>query len=171
MEIKDVFEVLSKGIIVSSNSSKFSEVAYFLSDEDNFNELNYLVNKLGFYLVGENGYFYLSKELDSSEEEKFINNHKDIILAIAQLKKVFVHLDSGSEIKITEFIKRFDSKKDEKIIKHLFGNDDLKTIAEKLFNMLTRAFVLEQINNDEYKVLNSIYYYLDIVEMIGEEDE
>jgi hypothetical protein len=163
-----VFDVLSKGIIVSTNSSKYKEIAAFLLDEENFHNFNSLVSKLGFYLVCENGYFYLSKELNPTEEEKFFNAHKQIILAIAQLKKVFVHLDKGHKIKKSEFIKRFDSKKDEKIIKALFDTDDVMDITDKLFNLLERNFVLEAKSSDEYKVLNSINYYLDIVNSISE---
>jgi len=57
MEIKDVFEVLSKGVIISTNSKKYENFAKFLSIEENFEELDKAVAKLGFYLVGENGYF------------------------------------------------------------------------------------------------------------------
>jgi hypothetical protein len=167
-----VFDVLSKGIIVSTNSSKYKEIASYLLDGENFNNFNSIISKLGFYLVGENGYFYLSKELSSTEEEKFFNSHKQVILAVAQLKKVFVHLDKGHKIKKSEFIKRFDSKKDEKIIKALFDTDDLMEITDKLFNLLERNFVLEAKSSDEYIVLNSINYYLDIVNSISEaEDE
>jgi len=164
-----IFEILSKGIIISSNSSKYKDESMYLLDDDNFNSFNTLLNKIGFYLIGENGYFYLSKDLKADEEEKFFNAHKNIILAIAQLKKVFVHLDKGHNIKKSEFIKRFDSKKDEKIIKYLFNTDDLMEITEKLFNMLEKAYVIEMKNKDEYLVLNSIDYYLDIVNSVSEE--
>ena len=163
-----IFDILSKGIIISTNSSKFKNEAMYLLDEENFKSFNELLNRLGFYLVGENGYFYLSKDLKADEEEKFFNTHKDIILAIAQLKKVFVHLDKGHKIKKSEFIKRFDSKKDERIIKALFNSNDVIEITDKLFNLLEKNFVLEAKSKDEYLVLNSIDYYLDIVNSIEE---
>jgi hypothetical protein len=166
-----VFDVLSKGVIVSINSSKYKEIAAYLLDEDNFNYFNSIISKLGFYLVGENGYFYLSKDLSTTEEERFFNSHKHLILAIAQLKKVFVHLDKGHKIKKSEFIKRFDSKKDEKIIKALFDTNDVMEITEKLFNLLERNFILElKSGSDEYLVLNAIHYYLDIVNSISEDE-
>ncbi len=163
-----IFEILSKGIIISTNSSKFQKEAMWLMDEENFVSLNSILNKLGFYLVGENGYFYLSKDLKTDEMEKYFNSHKLLILAIAQLKKIFVHLDRGHKIKKSEFIKRFETKKDEKIIKALFNTDDLMEITEKFFNLLEKNYVLESISKDEYRVLNSINYYLDIVEAISE---
>ncbi|NPA12020.1 MAG: hypothetical protein GXO62_07245 [Epsilonproteobacteria bacterium] len=165
-----IFEVLSKGVIISTNSSKFKDLAVWLSQEDNFNSLNSTLNILGLYLVGENGYFYLSKELKSDEEEKYFNSHKSLILAIAQLKKVFVHLDRGHKIKKSEFIKRFEMKQDEKIIKALFNSEDVMEITDKLFNLLERNYVLESKSKDEYLVLNSIYYYLDIVSALKGED-
>jgi hypothetical protein len=165
-----IFDILSKGIIISTNSSKFKDEAMWLMDDENFNSLNATLNKLGLYLVGENGYFYMSKDLKSDEFDKFFNQHKALILAIAQLKKVFVHLDKGHKIKKSEFIKRFESKKDEKIIKALFNTDDLIEITDKLFNLLERNFVIEAKSKDEYLVLNSINYYLDIVDGISEGD-
>jgi len=169
-----IFEILSKGVIISSNSSKFIKEVTWLMEDDNFNSLNNLLNRLGLYLVGENGYFYLSKDLKSVEEEKFFNAHKQIILAIAQLKKVFVHLDKGHKIKKSEFIKRFESKKDEKIIKTLFDTEDIMEITDRFFSLLEKSFVLEKRSEkDEYVVLNAINYYLDIVEAIstGVDDE
>ncbi|MEO1927561.1 MAG: hypothetical protein ABGX26_02615 [Nautiliaceae bacterium] len=168
-----IFEILSKGVIISSNSSKFIKEATWLMEDENFNSLNKTLNRLGLYLVGENGYFYLSKDLKSDEEDKFFNAHKQLILAIAQLKKVFVHLDKGHKIKKSEFIKRFEAKKDDKIIKALFDTEDLIEITDKLFNMLERNYVIESKSKDEYLVLNAINYYLDIVDAIseGEVDE
>jgi hypothetical protein len=166
-----IFDILSKGIIISTNSSKFIKEARWLLDEENFNSFNSLLNRLGFYLVGERGYFYLSKELKSSEEEKFLNAHKNIILAIALLKRVFLHLDKGHKIKKSDFIKRFESKKDEAIVRALFDSDDLIEITDKLFNLLEKNYVLERVSKqDEYLVLNSIDYYLDIVDAIGDEE-
>jgi len=166
-----IFDILSRGVIISANSSKFQKEATWLMEDGNFENLNRTLNKIGLYIVGENGYFYLSKDLKKEEEERFFNSHKQLILAIAQLKKVFVHLDKGHKIKKSEFIKRFESKKDEKIIKALFDTDDLMEITDKLFNLLERNFVIEKRSEkDEYVVLNALNYYLDIVEAVSEGD-
>jgi hypothetical protein len=169
---KLVFETLSKGIIVSMNSSKYKEIASYLSDEENFENFNKIIKRLGFYIVGENGYFYLTKNLKADEEERFFNSHKQVILAVSQLKKVFIHLEKGHMIKKSEFIKRFESKKDEKIINALFDTENIMEITEKFFNLLEKNFVLENIDKDKYLVLNAIDYYFDIVKIISEaEDE
>ena len=171
MEIREVFEILSKGIIVSTNSKKYEKAARFLSIDENFEEFDKSVAKIGFYLVGENGYFYLSKPLKRDEEEKFFNSHKDVILAIALLKKLFVHLEASHRIKKSDFIVRIKSKLNEveDIIKALFKTTDIMEVNDKLFNLLEKNSVLENISGEEYTVLNSVYYYLDIVEGISDE--
>jgi hypothetical protein len=173
MEIKDVFEVLSKGYIISNNSKKFENYARFLSDDENFDELNRIVNKLGFYLVGENGYYYLSKPLSLEESDKFFNSHKDVILAIALVKRLFIHLDVSHKIKQSDFIIRYKDKEDsvKDIAKALFKSEDVMEIKDKLFNLLERNFVFERLTTDEYFVLNSFNYYVDIVESLGGSDE
>ncbi|WP_456480084.1 condensin complex protein MksE [Nautilia sp.] len=166
-----IFDILSKGIIISANSSKFQKEATWLMEDENYESLNKTLNRLGLYLIGENGYFYISKDLKADEEEKFFNSHKQLVLAIAQLKKIFIHLDKGHKIKKSEFIKRFESKKDEKIIKTLFDTDDLMEITDKLFSLLERNFVIEKRSEkDEYLVLNALNYYLDIVDALSEGD-
>jgi len=170
MEIKDVFEVLSKGVIISTNSKKYENFAKFLSIEENFEELDKAVAKLGFYLVGENGYFYLTKPVSKDDEEKFFNHQKDLILALALLKKLFVHIDVGHKIKKSDFIVRIKSKFEEvkDISKVLFKSEDIIEISDKFFNLLERNGVIESVTKDEYLVLNAMYYYLDIVEAIDE---
>jgi hypothetical protein len=93
-----IFDILSKGIIISTNSSKFKDEAMWLMDDENFNSLNATLNKLGLYLVGESGYFYMSKDLKSDEFDKFFNEHKALFLGIAVLIMVFFHLDKGDKI-------------------------------------------------------------------------
>ena len=171
MEIREVFEILSKGIIVSTNSKKYEKMAKYLSIDENFEEVDKAVAKIGFYLVGENGYFYLSKALKKEDEEKFFNSHKDIILAIALIKRLFVHLDASHKIKKSDFIVRIKTKFDEveDVVKALFKTTDIMEISDKLFNLLEKNSVIENISGEEYIVLNSIYYYLDIVEGISDE--
>ena len=86
MGIDEVFKVLSKGIMVSINSQKYLGEAKFLMIDENFDELSGILKKLGFTLVGENGYFYISKKekLNDTEVHAFINTHKNIFIAIAR---------------------------------------------------------------------------------------
>ena len=69
MGLDEVFKVLSKGILISLNSQKYSDEAKFLMIEENFEELGKIMKKLGFVLNGENGYFYLSKKEKMNDAE------------------------------------------------------------------------------------------------------
>ncbi|MFK5938305.1 MAG: hypothetical protein QM497_07910, partial [Sulfurimonas sp.] len=80
MGIDEVFKVLSKGVMVSINSQKYHDIANFLMIDENFDESYELLNKLGFRLNGENGYFFISKKdsMNESERHSFLNSHKKV---------------------------------------------------------------------------------------------
>ena len=40
-------------------------------------------------------------------------------------------------------------------------------MVEEFFKLLERFFIVEKIDKDSYKVLNSINYYIKIVESVG----
>ena len=166
--MKECFEVLSKGVIVSNNSDKFFEVANFLNIEDNFEEFSDVVEKLGFKVIGESGYFYLTKE--TQEVESFVNNHKKAIISISILKQIYPLISPNFSLKQTDFIVDFDKKRDENLenrLKFITTNSDFKSMVEEFFKLLERFFIVEKIDKDSYKVLNSINYYIKIVESVG----
>ena len=173
--LDEVFKVLSKGVIVSINSQKHLEVAKFLMMEENFDELFKILKKLGFTLNGENGYFYVSKKENMNEGElaSFLNNHKNILMAIAILKQLFPYLDRGSVLKQTDFIVSYKQKEDARLqqkMEYVFKSKDLKDLVEKFFDLLEKNYVLEKKDNDskdEYLVLSSIEYYSKIVQSVA----
>lgn len=174
MGLDEVFKILSKGVIVSINSQKYLEAAKFLMIEENFDELERLLKKLGFVLNGENGYFYISKKesMNESELNSFLNNHKNILIAIAILKQLFPYLDRGNILKQTDFIVAYKQKEDaliEQKFEYIFKTKDLKDIVEKFFELLEKNFIVEKKDNDskdEYLVLSSIEYYTKIVQSV-----
>jgi len=170
---KEAFEVLIKGVIISNNSNKFLEIANFLAIEDNFYELEEIFNKIGYNLVAENGYFYISKKtkLSKDEIESFFNMHKKIIVAISILKQLYPLIGVGDIIKQTEFISLFCKKEDNNLKQKLnfLIKADFKTQVEEFFKLLERAFVIEKESSkdkDSFKVLNSLNYYVKIVESV-----
>ena len=173
--LDEVFKVLSKGVIVSINSQKHLEVAKFLMMEENFDELFKILKKLGFTLNGENGYFYVSKKENMNEGElaSFLNNHKNILMAIAILKQLFPYIDRGSVLKQTDFIVSYKQKEDARLqqkMEYVFKSKDLKDLVEKFFDLLEKNYVLEKKDNDskdEYLVLSSIEYYSKIVQSVA----
>ncbi|SFV57732.1 hypothetical protein MNB_SV-13-1458 [hydrothermal vent metagenome] len=174
MGLDEVFKVLSKGVMVSLNSKKYLDVASFLMIDENFDELSILLDKIGFKLNGENGYFYISKKENMNEAElhSFLQKHKNILVAVAILKQVLPYIDKGNTVKQTEFTYQYLQKDNTALaqkFEYIFDTKDLKDIVERFFGLLEKAYILEQKereNKDEYLVLSSIEYYLNIVERV-----
>jgi hypothetical protein len=170
--MKEAFEVLSKGIIISTGSQKYHNIANFLSVDENFEALKSVVDKIGYYLVGESGYFYLSKKglLSREDVNYFVDRHKKTIVAISVLKQIFPVLSVNSVIKQSKFIVEYDKRGDELLrdkLLYLSSSEDIKTEVEELFSILQKSFVLEQNqrgDRDSYKVLSALSYYLKIVD-------
>ncbi len=174
-QLKEAFEILSKGVILSQNSKKYSEVVNFLAIDENFEKLSSLVSQLGFELIGENGYFYFVKEstMTPTEVQLFVESHKKVIVAIAILKQIIPLLSPNDTIKITDFTaeltKRVDESLEQKLY-FLFGELDTKTKIEEFFKLLEKRAILERVNakdKDSFRVMQSINYYLKIVESVG----
>jgi hypothetical protein len=168
-----IFDTLSKGVIISINSDKYHEMANYLSIDENFEAFNETINEIGYKVVGENGYFYLSKneKLENSEVENFISFHKKTIVAIAILKQIYPLIASGDIISFTDFIVEFEKKLNPDIedkLNYLFSSDK-KTQIEELFKLLEKNFIIEKISQKDknsYKVLNLINYFVKIVESV-----
>jgi len=178
MDIATVFEILSQGKIISTNSKKYSEHARLLQDEDIFDTFYRSALTLGYILNGENGYFYLSKkgQMNKDEIEAYLSKHKDAIIAISILRQLFPQLDRGSYIKYTEFITEYEMQKKEdasiqnrlNILVFGKGNVDLKSTIDILFDRLKKFDLIERVNEnnqDNYKILNAIEYYIKIIEL------
>jgi len=178
MDIANIFEILSHGKIISSNSKKYSEYTRYLMDEDIFDEFYEAVSTLGYNLHGEGGYFYLSKkgQMKKDEIEAYISKHKDAILAISILRQLHPQLDRGSSIVYTDLISEYKMhEKEDSSIKNRLdmlvfgkGNLDLKSAFDALFDQLKKFDLIESIDDndqDKYKVLDAINYYIRIIEL------
>jgi hypothetical protein len=164
----EVFNILLKGIIISINSAKYHKLANYLNVDENFEHFNDVLNQIGYEVIGENGYFYLIKKerLSNDEVENFINFHKKTIVAISILKQIYPLISANDTITITDFIGEFNKKINSNIqdkLNFLF-NEDRKTQIEELFKLFEKNFVFEKIDKNSYKVLNSINYFIKIVE-------
>jgi hypothetical protein len=170
----EAFDVLSKGIVVSLNSDRYFEIANFLNIDENFEIFDGTVSAIGYRLIGENGYFYLSKNkrLDGHEIDSFISAHKKSIIAISILKEIYPLISAGDTLLFVEFIKDIHGKESDLIRQKmifLFDDMDEKSASEEFFKLLERHFILERINSKDknnYKVLNSIGYFVNIVESL-----
>lgn len=171
--LKEAFDLLIRGVMISINSNKYLEIANFLSIEDNFDELEAIFTKVGYTLVGENGYFYIVKntKLSKDEVESFFNSHKKIIVAISILKQLYPLIGIGDKLKQTDFIIMLNKKEDEGLKQKMafIYEADLKTQVEEFFKLLEKSFVIEKEqlrDKDSYKILNSLNYYVKIIESI-----
>jgi hypothetical protein len=179
MDIAKAFEILSQGRIVSSNSSQYSELANMLLNESFFNELNELIMQLGYKLIGESGYFYIAKRsrLNATEQQAFITKHRELIVGVSFLRHLYPRLDRGSVISYTETSANYsNTKKEDSSIKEkliyfswIKNKDDEKGMLEQLFKYLEDKNIIEKVhesNTDRYKILDSINYYLSIVDAV-----
>lgn len=176
MGLDEVFKVLSKGVLVSINSQKYSEVANFLMIDENFDELSGIMKRLGFLLHGENGYYYLSKtqKMNELELQSFLNNHKNMIMCIAILKQLFPHLERGKTLLQTDFIVQLKQKEDallQQKFEYIFKSSDTKELVERFFDLLEKNYILEKQHSDakdSYLVLSALEYYVKIVQSVVE---
>ncbi|NUW27243.1 hypothetical protein HUX57_11305 [Arcobacter butzleri] len=177
MDIAKAFEILSQGKIISVNSSKYIELSNMLLNDNFYEELNIILNTIGYKLNSEDGYYFISKKsnLTSTEQQLFLQNNKNIILAISFFRQLYPRLDRGSAISFLHTAGDYSNMKSEndslkKILLFLFKNkDDEKELLEQLFKFLEDKNIIEkenENNSDKYKVLNSISYYISIVELV-----
>ncbi len=184
MDIAKAFEILSQGKIISSNSSEYSELANMLLTDSFFNELNELITQIGYRLIGEGGYFYISKKgrLNVTEQQSFINRHRDLIVAVAFLRQLYPRLDRGTVISFIDTVGNYtNTKKDDSSIRDrliyfswIKDKDDERGMIEQLFKHLEDKSIIEKVqqsNTDKYKVLDAINYYLAIVDSVEIGDE
>jgi len=184
MDIAKAFEILSQGKIISSNSSNYSEISNMLLTDSFYNEVDELVQKIGYRLIEEAGYFYLAKKnkLNTTEQQNFIKKNSDLIIAISFLRQLYPRLDRGNSISFIDTvvnygnIKRDDSSIRDKLsyFSWIKNKDDEKGMMEQLFKHLEDKNIIEKIqvsNTDKYKVLNSISYYLSIVDTVEKGEE
>ncbi|KIM08093.1 MAG: hypothetical protein KU29_05420 [Sulfurovum sp. FS06-10] len=179
MDIASVFSILSQGRIISMNSKEYEEYAYFLANDTNFEEMDEIVRKIGYNLVRENGYFYMSKkdQMDSKERALFAKEHKDIILAVAIIRTLHSRKDRGASISFIETAAEYEAHKrnDSTIIdkiKRLSSTKNYKNekvMLEQMFYLLEKGNVLEKIstgNDNDYKILDAVDYYINIVDKV-----
>lgn len=184
MDIASIFKELSQGKIISSASKDYKEHVYFLLDEDCFNETSKVLDAIGYTLIGENGYFYMSKKGSMSVDEidLFISKHKDSIIAISLLRQLFPRLDRGSTISFMSVASEYEAyKKNDSTIKDKMeslswskNKDDEKAMLEQVFKYLEKNYIIEKIeqnNENDFKVLDAIDYYINIVELAESKGE
>jgi len=183
MDIAKAFEILSQGKIISANSKEHIGLTNFLFMDNLTGECKEAFDLIGFKLIAENGYYYLARKakLSAIEQQNFITKHREVIIAISFLRQLYPRLDRGGTIQITRTIAEYINTKSENdsIAEKLAyfswakNKEDEKLQIEQLFKFLEDRHIIEkesEDNTDKYSILNSISYYLSIVESVEKGD-
>lgn len=184
MDIAKAFEILSQGKIISSNSSQYTELANMLLTDSFFEELKETLELIGYRLIFEDGYFYISKKgkLTGAEQQKFLQKNRELIVAVSFLRQLYPRLEKGGIIYFLKTAHEYlNMKSENSLIKERLeffsfskNTEDEKKMLESLFKFLEDNNILEKENidnTDKYKILNSISYYISIVESVEKGDE
>ncbi len=183
MDIAKAFEILSQGKIISANSLKYVELSNMLLNKSFFEELQEVMGLIGYNLIGEDGYYYIAKKvkLTAMQQQDFIQKNRDLILAIALLRQLYPRIDQGGVIYFLHTVSEYINIKNENssikdklaYFPWIKNKEDEKEMFEQFFKYLESQNILEkesENNSDKYRVLNSISYYISIVESVEKGD-
>ncbi|MGW1456609.1 condensin complex protein MksE [Salegentibacter agarivorans] len=167
----EIFEVLSKGKFISSNSSKDLDRKLYavLEDEDHFELLTSYFGNINFILEKGNGYFYFSRN------ETKVNLDRKLEIAfkwidILDFFKTFDHsFGSGFRFSIADITVRLNTDADLKsklsALKKITKKTKHTEAVSKLVDYLLKDNFLElqdEISNT-YKVLSSFEYLEELI--------
>lgn len=167
----EIFEVLSKGKFICSNSSKDLDRKLYavLEDEDHFEQLNFYFGNINFILEKGNGYFYFSRN------ESRVNLERKLEIAfrwidILDFFKTFDHsFGSGFRFSIADITVRLNTDADLKSklisLKKITKKTNHTEAVSKLVDYLLKDNFVElqdEITNT-YKVLSSFEYLEELI--------
>lgn len=167
----EIFEVLSKGKFICSNSSKdlYRKLYAVLEDEDHFELLTSYFGNINFILEKGNGYFYFSRN------ESKVNLERKLEIAfkwidILDFFKTFDHsFGSGFRLSIADITVRLNTDADLKskltALKKITKKTNYTEAVSKLVDYLLKDNFVElqdEITNT-YKVLSSFEYLEELI--------
>lgn len=176
--IAEIFEHLSKGKFICSNSVEVSlSRLYSIVDEDFDNLYNYFL-AIGFVLERGDEYFYFSRtEVKASIENKIEQAYEwvDVVDFFTSFDNGFAPGFRFTSTDIQQQVKVDANLKDKlEIMKRLTGEGSL---AERINNLIKKHLVapgyaeLESNFNDQYKVMASYNYIKNLITSIQIQDE
>lgn len=167
----EIFEVLSKGKFICSNSSKDLDRKLYavLEDEDHFELLTFYFGNINFILEKGNGYFYFSRN------ESKINLERKLEIAfkwidILDFFKTFDHsFGSGFRFSIADITVRLNTDADLKskltaLKKITKKTNHTEAVSKLVGHLLKDNFVeLQDEITNTYKVLSSFEYLEELI--------
>lgn len=175
--IQQIFDRLSKGGFISSDSVDESIRNIFIDLEDYKEEYSGYFAKIGFILEEGNGYFYFSRKESKTSLADKLKKFGHWIDVLDFLKAWETALGPGFSFIMADLLVKIDSdielrEKTRSLYESKVRNDE---ICERLIDELSRQGFIELIDDvaQRYQVTSAYRYLEDMVELIAfnEDDE
>ena len=173
---RDVFEKLSKGEFICSNSTLENVTLYNIVD-NNFEEFESYFSAIGFILERGDEYFYFSRAEQKADLERKIEQTYRWIDILDFFKTFDTGFSTGHRFTVSDIIgqMKVDASLNEKLqgMRKLAGEGTIRQKIEKLIGELEKYDVVELENNvtEQYKVLSSFKYLEQLVANIHISEE
>ncbi|MDD2244738.1 MAG: hypothetical protein PHR13_09035 [Dysgonamonadaceae bacterium] len=171
IQTAEIFEILSKGQFISSNSSnrKISDLYKIIDDEQNYENLYDFFININFVLEKGDEYYYFSRPESKIDLERKIETAFKWIDVIDFLKTFDNSFGVGYRFSPSDLLVRIkiDAELETKLegLKKHTGKEKHQEIIEKLLTMLVNDSFIELENEitHQYKVLASFKYLEQII--------
>lgn len=172
---RQVFESLSKGQFISSDSIVDSQRHIYKDVEDNFEEYRDYFSRIGFQLESGDGYFYFSRresKTQLSEKLSRFSHWLDIIDLLKAWEPVF---GPGFSFTKAQLLVKMDSdielRDKAKVIYD--KKDRYAEVVDRIFDEMCRMGYIEKIDDSaqRYMVVNAYRYLEELITMINIDNE
>jgi len=173
----DIFDILSRGQFICSNSSGDTTRKLYDIIEDNLEELHEYFKAINFILEKGDEYFYFSKVEPKADLERKIEAAFRWIDILDFLKTFDSSFASGFRFTPSDILVRIQIdavlKTKAEVLKRYTKEDTLATSVQKIIDMLTREGFIELENeiSSQYKVLASFHYLEQLILKINIPEE
>lgn len=168
-----IFETLSKGAFISSNSSNTEMKDLYDEIDNHFESLLDYFNAINFRLERGNEYFYFSRPEIKVEIERKLEGAYRWIDILDFFKAVNPNFGSGAKLSPSAIAEQCKVNSDLKLklegMRKLTGDDNIVTRIRKLIEILKKDEFVELENEmlDIWKVLSSIHYIENLIMLIN----
>lgn len=172
---EEIFNLLSRGGFISSNSTSSSIKRYYDALEESFDEYHAYYKGIGFYLEGGDGYYLFTRKESKVDLERKLEAVLKWIDYLSFLKTFnstfgpgFLFRPADIEVQVG-----CDMELKEKASKLFSDRKKVGEVVEKLISELERAGMIELENehDERYKVLTAFHYMEEMVDCITLSEE
>lgn len=171
----DIFDTLSKGRFISSNSLDKAQRNWYDDIDENFQEYHDFFIQIGYTLEGGNGYWFFTRQMSKVDIESKVRSLMKWIDYLAFLKSFNSIFGSGFTFTKADILIQLSCNVElknmaAKIFSGKSGNEDK---MDALIGELQKEGFIEIENEIEgrFKVLNSFNYIEEIVQRIDITEE